>query len=64
MIEDSSKLIIAALTGACLGGGMELALSAQYRVADNTLKYGLLEVKIGLIKLNSIGLMPTIQMNW
>lgn len=49
MIEGSTKPIIAALTGACLGGGMELALSAQYRVADNTLKYGLPEVKIGLV---------------
>ena len=49
MIENSTKPIIAALTGACLGGGMELALSAQYRVADSTLKYGLPEVKIGLI---------------
>ena len=49
MIEGSSKPIIAALTGATLGGGMELALAAQYRVADDTLKYGLPEVKIGLI---------------
>ena len=47
--EGSSKPIVAALTGACLGGGMELALAAQYRVADDTLKYGLPEVKIGLI---------------
>mmetsp|Transcript_39934 Transcript_39934/g.83520 ORF Transcript_39934/g.83520 Transcript_39934/m.83520 type:complete len:771 (+) Transcript_39934:118-2430(+) len=49
LMEGSSKPIIAALTGACLGGGMELALAAQYRVADSTLKYGLPEVKIGLI---------------
>jgi len=49
LIEGSSKPIIAALTGACLGGGMELALAAQYRVANDTLKYGLPEVKIGLI---------------
>ncbi|KAL7541582.1 hypothetical protein ACHAXR_011042, partial [Thalassiosira sp. AJA248-18] len=49
LMEGSSKPIIAALTGACLGGGMELALAAQYRVADDTLKYGLPEVKIGLI---------------
>lgn len=48
-IEASSKPVIAALTGACLGGGMELALAAQYRVADDTLRYGLPEVKIGLI---------------
>jgi len=49
LMEGSSKPIIAALTGATLGGGMELALAAQYRVADNSLKYGLPEVKIGLI---------------
>ena len=49
LIEQSSKPIVAVLTGACLGGGMELALAAQYRVADDTLKYGLPEVKIGLI---------------
>lgn len=49
LIENSTKPIIAALTGACLGGGMELALSAQYRVADSTLQYGLPEMKIGLI---------------
>lgn len=48
-IERSPKPIVAALTGACLGGGMELALAAHYRVADNTLRYGLPEVKIGLI---------------
>jgi 3-hydroxyacyl-CoA dehydrogenase len=49
LMESSPKPIVAALTGACLGGGMELALAAQYRVADSTLKYGLPEVKIGLI---------------
>jgi 3-hydroxyacyl-CoA dehydrogenase/enoyl-CoA hydratase/carnithine racemase len=49
LMEHSPKPIVAALTGACLGGGMELALAAQYRVADETLKYGLPEVKIGLI---------------
>ncbi|KAL7553965.1 hypothetical protein ACHAWF_018079 [Thalassiosira exigua] len=49
IIERSPKPIVAALTGACLGGGMELALAAQHRVADGTLKYGLPEVKIGLI---------------
>jgi 3-hydroxyacyl-CoA dehydrogenase len=48
-MEGSPKPIIAALTGVCLGGGMELALAAQYRVAEKSLKYGLPEVKIGLI---------------
>jgi len=49
MIEGSSKPIIAALSGVALGGGMELALASHYRVADRTLRYGLPEVKIGLI---------------
>lgn len=49
LAERSRKPIVAALTGPCLGGGMELALAAQYRVADDTLRYGLPEVKIGLL---------------
>ncbi|EJK71286.1 hypothetical protein THAOC_07294 [Thalassiosira oceanica] len=49
MIEGSSKPIVAALSGVALGGGMELALASHYRVADRTLRYGLPEVKIGLI---------------
>lgn len=49
LIENSPKPVVAALTGACLGGGMELALSSHYRVADPSLRYGLPEVKIGLI---------------
>ena len=32
-IEGSRKPVIAAVTGSCLGGGLELALSAHYRVA-------------------------------
>ena len=39
LLEGSAKPVVAALTGACLGGGMELALAAQFRVADATLRY-------------------------
>lgn len=49
LVEQSHKPIVVALTGACLGGGLELALSAQYRIANSTLRYGLPEVRIGLI---------------
>jgi 3-hydroxyacyl-CoA dehydrogenase len=48
-VEQSHKLVVVALTGACLGGGLELALCAQYRIADSTVRYGLPEVRIGLI---------------
>ena len=49
LVENSHKPIVAALSGTCLGGGMELALSAHYRVSDRTLRYGLPEVRIGLL---------------
>ena len=41
----------AAIHGICLGGGLELALACDYRVAtlDNSTRLGLPEVKLGLI---------------
>ncbi|HUP42378.1 MAG TPA: 3-hydroxyacyl-CoA dehydrogenase NAD-binding domain-containing protein, partial [Thermoanaerobaculia bacterium] len=42
---------VAAIDGACLGGGLELALACEYRVATETEKtrLGLPEVQLGLI---------------
>jgi len=40
---------IAAVHGYCLGGGFELALAADLRVADETAVFGLPEVGIGII---------------
>jgi 3-hydroxyacyl-CoA dehydrogenase len=48
-VEASRKPVIAAIAGTCLGGGLELALSAHYRVAAATARLGLPEVKLGLI---------------
>ena len=48
-IEASNKLVIAAIHGACLGGGLEIALSAHYRVALPSAKLGLPEVALGLL---------------
>lgn len=48
-VEASLKPVIAALHGTALGGGLELALAAHYRVALNTAKVGLPEVNIGLL---------------
>jgi 3-hydroxyacyl-CoA dehydrogenase len=47
--EHSSKPTIAAISGTCLGGGFELALGCQFRVATQAARVGLPEVKIGLI---------------
>ena len=48
-IEASTKPVIAAITGVALGGGLEVALSAHYRVALPTAKFGLPEVALGLL---------------
>ncbi len=48
-IEDSAKPVVAAIAGAALGGGLELALSAHYRVALPGAKLGLPEVALGLL---------------
>jgi 3-hydroxyacyl-CoA dehydrogenase/enoyl-CoA hydratase/carnithine racemase len=48
-IEASSKPVIAAINGNCLGGGLELALACHYRVAAKGAHLGLPEVQIGVI---------------
>jgi len=48
-IEASAKPVVAALHGATLGGGLEIALAAHYRVALATAKLGLPEVNLGLL---------------
>ena len=48
-IEQSAKPVIAAVNGFALGGGCELALSCHLRVASSSAKFGLPEVKLGLI---------------
>ena len=47
--EASAKPVIAAIGGACMGGGLELSLGCHYRVAAPEAKLGLPEVKLGLI---------------
>ena len=48
-IEESSKPVIAAIHGAAVGGGLELALACHCRVATKGAQVGLPEVKIGLV---------------
>lgn len=47
--EQSAKPVIAAVNGFALGGGCELALACHLRVASTHAKFGLPEVKLGLI---------------
>ena len=48
-IEASAKPVIAAIHGPALGGGLEVAMSAHYRVALAGAKLGLPEVNLGLL---------------
>lgn len=49
LIEGASKPVTAAIHGAALGGGLELALGCHYRVALGGASLGLPEVKLGVL---------------
>jgi enoyl-CoA hydratase len=46
-IENLPQPVIAAVSGYALGGGCELALACDFRIASDTAKFALSEVKIG-----------------
>ncbi|MDX1803493.1 MAG: 3-hydroxyacyl-CoA dehydrogenase NAD-binding domain-containing protein [Alcanivorax sp.] len=47
--EASDKLVVAAIHGTALGGGLEVALGCDYRVALDSARLGLPEVNLGLL---------------
>jgi 3-hydroxyacyl-CoA dehydrogenase len=49
MMENSPKPVIAAIHGTVLGGGLEVALCAHFRVAVPSARFGLPEVNLGLL---------------
>jgi len=49
-LEQTAKLVIAAINGHCVGGGLEIAMAADLRVARrNAGKMGLPEVSLGVL---------------
>src|SRR5213083_1562482 len=49
LIEGSPKPIVAAIHGTALGGGLEVTLACHYRVGVKDARFGLPEVKLGLL---------------
>lgn len=48
-IEAVAKPVVAAINGAALGGGLEVALACHYRIASPSAQMGLPEVKLGIV---------------
>ena len=48
-MENGPKPVVAAIHGFALGGGLELALGANYRVVENKANVGLPEANLGLL---------------
>jgi 3-hydroxyacyl-CoA dehydrogenase len=49
VVENSTKPVVAAIHTVCMGGGLELALGCNYRVASAGAQIALPEVKLGLL---------------
>jgi 3-hydroxyacyl-CoA dehydrogenase len=49
LIEQSPKPVVAAVHGTALGGGLEVTLACHYRVGVKAARFGLPEVKLGLL---------------
>jgi 3-hydroxyacyl-CoA dehydrogenase len=49
IIENCSKPVVAAIHGTALGGGLEVALASHFRIAVPDAKFGVPEVKLGLL---------------
>jgi 3-hydroxyacyl-CoA dehydrogenase len=49
VVESAGKPVVAAISGACMGGGLELAMACHYRVAVKGAQIALPEVKLGLM---------------
>jgi len=48
-IADFPRPVIAALSGAAMGGGLEIALGCDFRIASESASMGLSEVRLGII---------------
>lgn len=48
-IRDCAKPVIALIAGACVGGGLGLALCCDFRIADGTARLGIPAARLGIV---------------
>lgn len=48
-VENLSKPVVCAIRGACVGGGLELALGCHFRLAAEGARIGLPEIELGIV---------------
>lgn len=48
-LEQHSKVLIMAVNGFCLGGGMELSQACDFVIASENARFGQTEIKLGII---------------